>query len=96
MTWKIKIDPRVRDEDFKKIEKNQQRKIVKAIKDKLGRDPKIFGKRLKGEFKKFRRFRVGDYRVIYDVREDKVLVLVIKVGIRRDFEVYKELLNRIK
>ena len=95
MTWRIKIDPRVRDKDFKKIDKSQQRRILKAIKGKLGRAPEKFGKQLKGELEKFRSLRVGNYRVIYEVKEDKVLVLVIKIGIRRNEEVYKEFFKRL-
>lgn len=96
MTWKIKIHPEVKDEDFKKIDKSQQKRIIKAIKNKLGRAPLKFGKKLKGKSKEFRRLKAGDYRVIYEVKKEKVLVLVIKVGIRRDAEVYKEFFNRIK
>ncbi len=96
MKWKIKIHPLVKKEDIGSISKAQKERIKKTIKNKLGRAPKKFGKQLKGEFKLYRRLRVGDYRVVYRVYEDKILVIVIKIGIRRDFEIYKDLAKRLK
>jgi len=42
------------------------------------------------------KLRVGEYRVIYRLTEQRVDVLVLKIGIHRDFEVYRELLPRLK
>lgn len=50
----------------------------------------------KGEFSGYWRLRVGDYRVVYKISKDEVLVYVINVGIRRDDRVYRELLSRLK
>ena len=45
-------------------------------------------KKLKG-VESLYRFRVGDYRVVYEVRREVLLILVIKIGHRRD--VYRQL-----
>ena len=42
------------------------------------------GSALKGEFAGLRRVRVGDYRVIYEVDEGVLLVLVVRNANRRD------------
>lgn len=94
--WKIKIHKLVLSEDFKSITPSGQKIIFRDIHKKLSVDPKSYGKPLLGELKGYWRLRVGDYRVIYKIREDIVEVLVIKVGIRRDEEVYKEMSSRIK
>ncbi|RJP23416.1 MAG: type II toxin-antitoxin system RelE/ParE family toxin [Candidatus Omnitrophota bacterium] len=39
------------------------------------------------ELKGFYRLRIGDYRVIYEVRDDRLLIIIIQIGHRR--EIYK-------
>ena len=50
-------------------------------------DPKSIAKALKGPYKGLYRFRVGDYRVICDIQQERVVVLVLDAGHRKD--VYK-------
>lgn len=94
--WKIKIHKLVLSEDFKSIGYPDQKIILRDIRKKLSFDPKNYGKPLSGELKGYWRLRVKDYRVIYKIKEDVIEVLVIKVGIRRDEEVYKKLFSRLK
>jgi mRNA interferase RelE/StbE len=94
--WKIKIHYLVIKEDFKKIDSSQKVRILKVIKKKLSLAPNDYGEPLLGEFKNYWKLRIGDYRVIYKIIKERVLVLVINVGIRRDAEVYKELFSRLK
>jgi mRNA interferase RelE/StbE len=49
---------------------------------------------LSGNLTDFRKLRVGDYRVVYQVREKRVVVYVLAVGLRRDKEIYKAALKR--
>ncbi len=63
-----------------------RRRIV-AKAETLGLAPRPPGAvKLSGETKTYR-VRVGDYRIIYDILDEQVLVLVVKVGHRR--EVYR-------
>lgn len=57
----------VKEKDFKDIDKNQKIRVRRAIINKLGRAPDKFGQQLRGEYKKYRKLVVGDYRVIYKV-----------------------------
>lgn len=57
-------------------------RIVTAI-DRLSETPYL-GTALKGELQGLRRLRVGDYRVLYEVRSNELVVLVIRVAHRRD------------
>lgn len=50
-------------------------------------DPRQLGKALKGSSQEFWRYRVGDYRIICDIRDDALVILVIKAGHRR--EIYR-------
>lgn len=96
IAWKIKIHKLVLSEDFKSISCPDQKIILKAIRKKLTVDPEGYGKPLSGELKGYWRLRVKDYRVIYKIRRDIIEVLVIKVGMRRDAEVYRKMLFRVK
>ena len=96
LIWKIKIHKLILSEDFKAISYPDQKIILKDIRKKLSLDPKSYGKPLQGELKDYWRLRIKDYRVIYKIRQDLIEVLVIKVGIRRDEEVYKKVLYRLK
>lgn len=94
--WTVKIHRLVFSEDFKRISLQAQRRIIKTIRKKLTIDPKGYGKPLGDDLTGYWRLRIGDYRAIYKVSEKKVEVLVIKIGIRRDFEVYEKLLSRLR
>ena len=47
-------------------------------------DPRAHGKSLKGNRHGEWRYRIGDYRVIADIQDDKVLILVLEIGHRRE------------
>jgi len=54
--------------------------------DKLAEEP-LAGGVLKGEFSGLRRLRVGSYRIVYEVSEGELIVLVVRIGHRR--EIYR-------
>lgn len=83
--YSIKFNPSALKE-FKKLEKKIQNQISTKI-DKLVVNPdSLKPEKLKGS-ETFFRIRSGDYRIVYEIIEDRVLILVIKIGHRR--EVYK-------
>jgi mRNA interferase RelE/StbE len=92
---RVVIDNLVLEKDFKKIDRADQKRILVAIRKKLATEPKRFGRPLRGELKKYWKLRVGEYRVIYEILEDQVLVYIILVGFRRDEDVYKAAVSRL-
>jgi mRNA interferase RelE/StbE len=71
---------------LRKLDRVAARRILKAI-DKLAQDPRPSGcKQLKGGAGELR-IRVGDFRVVYDVNDAEVVILVLRVGHRR--EIYR-------
>ena len=75
------------DQQFRKLPKNVQARLKPHI-DALTQNPRPSGiEKLKGEENVFR-LRVGDYRVLYEVHDKVLLVLVVKIGHRR--EVYRK------
>lgn len=93
--WKIKVNPLIIKEDFKKISKKDQNHILKTIRKKLSKAPEEYGAPLRHGLKGLWKLKISDYRVIYRIDKNEIQVLVLKVGIRRDEEVYKEMLNRL-
>ncbi len=91
--FKVEIDELVFERDFKRIDKANQKRIIKTIRRKLTTKPKEFGKPLAGDLKGYWKLRGRKYRVIYEIIEEKVLVYVIMVGYRRDEEIYKKIIS---
>ena len=77
--YKIKYNRNI-IKNISKIPINIKRSIKKAIEERLAVDPVLFGKPLKGEWKGCYRLRVGDYRIIYEVNDLEVIVIIIKIG----------------
>lgn len=94
--WNVVIHKLVLTGDFKKIDLSSRRLILKSIYKKLTRDPESYGSPLSDGYKGYWKLRVAHYRVIYRIVKDKVMVVVIKVGIRRDDKIYNELIHRLK
>jgi mRNA interferase RelE/StbE len=94
--YSVVIDELVFTKDFKQIDKADQMRIVRAIRNKLTSNPKEYGEPLGKDFAGLWKLRVSPYRVIYEIEENKVRVYVILVGFRRDAEVYKKLVSRLK
>lgn len=71
---------------FKKLEKDIQERIVKAL-ERIRIRPEVHVKKLVGD--PGYRLRVGEYRVIIDIKKDKLIILVIKIGHRKN--IYKKI-----
>ncbi len=70
---------------LKKLDHSIRRRVSERI-DQLAEDPRPHGvKQLRGEHDSpLFRVRVGDYQVVYEIRDEKLLVLVVRVGHRSD------------
>lgn len=89
MAWTINYtDSALRQ--LKKLDKQTARRIVDYMDERIATadDPRVSGKALTGPMGGFWRYRVGDYRIICDVRDGELVVLVLEVGNRKD--VYRD------
>ncbi len=87
----VKYQVQITEKILKKLErlpKKDQQRIVEAI-DTLVEDPRPDGcKKLKGNRKPpSYRIRAGNYRIVYSIQDEMLLILVLEVGHRKD--VYK-------
>jgi len=78
--------------DIRKLDKSTQKKVVIAI-EKLAAEPRPSGvKKLAGEDKLYR-IKVGkDHRVVYQIEDSRLIVLVLAAGNRKD--IYRLLTSR--
>lgn len=74
--------------DFSKLDKSIQIQILKKLKFIESLDnPKDDGKALAGNLLGLWRYRSGDYRILTQILDDKLIILVVKISHRKD--VYK-------
>ncbi len=69
--------------DLQKLSKSFQKQVLDNIQRNLAKDP-YKGKALSGEFKGLYRWRAGNLRVIYEIQNKQLIVLVLKIGDRKD------------
>ena len=67
--------------DLKKLSKPEAKRILDQIEKELVKKPKS-NPVLKGQFAGLRKYRIGDYRVIYAILENDILIL--RIGNRKD------------
>ena len=77
--------------DLKNIDRNAQKKITAKVKDYLAQDPLNLGKPLKGIFKGLYRYRYGSYRIVYAIDRRSVVILILRIGDRKN--VYEDPIN---
>ena len=79
--YKIVFAPTA-EKQFLNLTKTVQLRVANAI-AKLAKDP-FLGKQLHGQLRDYRSFRIGDYRVIYYIRQQMVQIEIIRVAHRRE------------
>lgn len=77
------------DKQLRKMDKSNARLILKYIKNNILtlEDPRLRGKALVGDKQGLCRYRIGDYRLICKIEDDKLLILALSLGHRR--EIYR-------
>lgn len=74
-----------------KIDKTQQVMLYSYIEKNLEgtENPRIFGSPLKGTLKSYWRYRIGDYRLIADINDSEIKIIIIEIGHGKD--IYKKI-----
>lgn len=74
----VRYHPQVRDEDIPRLSKAVRQRIRKAIEQRLANAPHEYGQPLRKTLKGYWKLRVGDYRVVYRIEKQTVVVLGIR------------------
>lgn len=88
-TWTVEFDDRARRE-LRKLDAKTQQTILRYLRERIAgaEDPRRFGKPLRRNLAGLWRYRVENYRLVCRFEENRLVVLVLQVGHRR--EVYED------
>ena len=89
MTWNINYGASVK-KDVQKFDVSTRKRLKNFIEDRLAKmeNPRTIGGALTGsKLGQFWKFRVGDYRIISEIQDKTLTILIIEIGHRK--EVYR-------
>ena len=88
MVWTIELDLKV-EKDLRKLSSKDQIKVISYIKNNIAslQNPRSIGSPLKGSFGGLWRYRCGNYRIIAKIEDPKLIILIVKIGHRKN--IYK-------
>jgi mRNA interferase RelE/StbE len=84
LTWRIEIT-RTAEKQITKLHRVAQKSIQRFLREKLvpAENPRQWGKPLHGEKRGLWRYRVGDYRLICDIQDEKITVMILEIEHRK-------------
>ncbi|HET8801933.1 MAG TPA: type II toxin-antitoxin system RelE/ParE family toxin [Marinobacter sp.] len=85
MTWIVEFDDGAAKE-LRKLDRQAQQEILRYLRERIAtdEDPRRFGKPLSRDLAGLWRYRMRNYRMICHIEDDKLVVLVLRVGHRKD------------
>ncbi len=85
MHWVYRFDERALKE-LRKLDRTAQQEIIRYLDSRIAGkdDPRRFGKALQADLAGLWRYRVGDYRILCQIKDGLLLVVVISVGHRKN------------
>lgn len=89
MVWQIKLS-QTAEKQLAKLDRQVSRRIILFLRERVATltDPRSIGEALKGgDVGEFWKYRVGDWRLICEIRDKQILITVLSLGNRR--EVYR-------
>jgi len=89
MAWNVELSESA-DQELDKLDPQDRERILKFLHQRIAKldDPRSLGAALRGsQLGEFWKYRVGDYRLILKIDDDRLAVLVLRVGHRK--EVYR-------
>jgi mRNA interferase RelE/StbE len=89
MAWKVELSAEAARE-LGKLDAQHSRRILKFLNERVATldNPRSIGKALRGSrLGEFWKYRVGPYRLICKIEDDRLIVLVLRIGHRK--EIYR-------
>jgi len=85
LAWTVEIDA-FAQKQLRKLDRSVQRRLLDWLDERIEgcKNPRHFGEPLRGDLNGLWRYRVGDYRIICEIQEQKLIVLALAIGHRRD------------
>lgn len=85
MIWKVEFDDRA-SKELRKLDRQAQQDILRFLRERIAteEDPRRFGKPLTADKAGLWSYRVRSYRMICHIEDNKLLVLVVRAGDRKN------------
>ena len=85
LAWTVKFSTRA-VKSLKRIDRSHQELILKFMTEKVVKhpDPVSLAKKLSGNLGDFYRFRLGDYRIVCEVQNHELIILILQIGHRQN------------
>jgi mRNA interferase RelE/StbE len=90
LAWTVELAPAALKE-LRKLDRQVARRILSFLRERLAviDDPRSIGEALRGDtLGEYWKYRLGDYRIVSRIIDRRILILVLRVGHRRD--VYRD------
>lgn len=90
MSYKLKFEKNAL-KSLTKIDSNQRILLLAWIQKNLDQceNPRSLGKALSGKLNNYWSYRVGDYRIVVEIIDNELIIIIISIGHRRD--IYKKI-----
>ena len=84
MAWTVEIDS-FAEKQLRKLDRSVQKRLLDWLSERIEgcKNPKHFGEPLRGNLTGLWRYRVGDYRIICEIQDEKLIVIALAIGHRR-------------
>jgi mRNA interferase RelE/StbE len=85
LAWTIEYSSHA-DKALSKLDRHIARRVLMFMRDRVSPadDPRQVGKAMSGPLAGYWRYRLGDYRIVCDIQDRRVTVLVVSIGHRSD------------
>ena len=84
LAWKVELADNARKQ-LARLDKTQAQRITKYLRRVMMlEDPRDAGKALTGNLRTYWRYRVGDYRVVCEIRDNEMVIVAVMIGHRGD------------
>ncbi len=85
MSWDYRFTERA-IKQLRKLGPQASQRVIAFLDERIKNceDPRQFGKALRGDLGEFWRYRIGDYRILCQLIDGELIILVVKAGHRRD------------
>ncbi|WP_259650367.1 type II toxin-antitoxin system RelE family toxin [Shewanella morhuae] len=84
LAWKVELADSAKKQ-LARLDKTQAQRITKYLRRVMSlEDPRDAGKALTGNLRTYWRYRVGDYRVICEIRDTELVIVAVEIGHRRE------------
>lgn len=85
MAWRIEFEARA-EKELARLDRPVAQRLLRFLRERVAplENPRVLAKPLKGDLTELWSYRVGDYRLLCEIRDETLIVLVVRIGHRKD------------